>query len=291
MARKDQAGGRKALGRGIGALIPPRPEETRGSVEVELGRIEPNPYQPRRDFDEKAIGELSESIRVHGVIQPLIVTRVGDRFQLVAGERRLRAARKAGLRKVPVVVREDVPSEASLALALIENIQREDLNPIEEARAYRQLHDEFGLTQEEIAGRVGKERSTVANHLRLLRLPDSVQGMLAGGLITMGHARALLAIDRAERQKKLAQRIANEGLSVRQVESMVGEDQASRARKSKPRTKDVFTRDAEEKLMRALKTKVEIDRRRRGGTIRVVFSNEEELIRLFEQLSGYGRKK
>lgn len=285
--RSDNArpASRKALGRGLGALIPAKEGATSMGVSlVAIDRIVPNPYQPRRQFRDQSLDELASSIREHGVIQPLIVSRDGDRFRLVAGERRLRAAKKAGLDKVPIVVRDHVVGDEGLALALIENIQREDLNPIEEALAYQQLHDEFGLTQEEISKRVGRERSTVANTLRLLRLPDDVQAMVAGGDLTMGHARCLLALATAGEQRRLAARIVKAGLSVRQVEMLVSDDAPpKRARIEK--AKDVFTRDAEEKLTAAMRTKVEIHRARRGGAIRIRFSSEDELIRIYEHLT------
>jgi len=255
---------------------------------VAIDRIVPNPYQPRRTFRDAALDELAASIREHGIIQPLIVARDGDRYRLVAGERRLRAAKKAGLKDVPVIVREKVVGDAGLALALIENIQREDLNPIEEALAYEQLHDEFELTQEEIAKRVGRERSTVANTLRLLRLPEEIQGMVAGGDLTMGHARCLLGLDSASAQRRLASRIVKAGLSVRQVEEIVARESAPKPKKPQ-KSKDIFTVEAEEKLTKAIRTRVEIDRGRRGGSIRIRFSSEDELIRIFEQLMG--RKK
>jgi len=195
---------KKALGRGLGALIPSRPAPpppeaaatpSAGLAEVPLEQISPNPYQPRRTFNDASIEELSRSVREHGIIQPLVVTKVADnKYRLIAGERRFRAAQKAGLATVPVVIKETMADTDILQVALIENIQREDLNPIEEAYAYHQLHEEFGLTQEEISKRVGKERSTVANFLRLLRLPDPVKKLLAAGQLSMGHARAILAV-------------------------------------------------------------------------------------------------
>ena len=283
---------RKALGRGLGALIPTGDEfsANRATTNVPVDQIEPNPFQPRRNFDDASIRELAASIREHGIIQPLIVARAKKGFQLIAGERRLRAARSLGLERVPVVVRDETPDETSLELALIENIQREDLNPIEEARAYEQLHDHFGLTQAEIANKVGRERSTITNTLRLLKLPSSIQKMVAGGELTMGHARPLLALDSSKDQIRLAERIIRDGLSARQVEAIVSE--APRPRKKKQtRPKDVFTRDAEEKLTRVLRTRVEIERKKKGGTIRLAFSSEDELIRLFESLVGSRRKR
>lgn len=284
---------KKVLGRGLGALIPQKTAAPAhagsGLAEIAIDQIAPNPYQPRKSFNESSIEELAASVREHGIVQPLVVTRVGDKYQLIAGERRFRAARKAGLKTVPVVIKEQTDGGELLQLALIENIQREDLNPIEEAYAYQQLHNEFGLTQEEIAQRVGKERSTVANCLRLVRLPDPVKKLLATGQLSMGHARALLAVDNPKRQEQLADRVVRKGLNVRQTELLASG--TGKESKKAEKVKDVFTRDAEEKLTRVLRTKVEIDRRRRGGHIAVRFSNEEELIRLFEELSGHGRRR
>jgi ParB family chromosome partitioning protein len=280
---------KKVLGRGLGALIPQKDAAELGLLSIPLEKIVPNPYQPRRSFNETAIEELTRSVREHGIVQPLLVTRDGDRFRLIAGERRYRAAQRAGLRAVPAVVKELAQEGESLQLALIENIQREDLNPIEEAVAYQQLHQEFGLTQEEIARRVGKERSTVANFLRLLRLPDPVKKLLASGQLSMGHARALLALDNAKKQEQLAERVVRRDLNVRQTEILASGGAKVEKKKEKP--KDVFTIDAEEKLTHSLRAKVEIDRRRRGGFIKIRFSGEDELIRLFEDLSGHGRRR
>jgi len=283
---------KKVLGRGLGALIPQKSGDSLSSVglmHIGIDQIAPNPYQPRKTFNEASIDELTRSVREHGIVQPLVVTRAGDKYRLIAGERRFRAAQKAGLATVPVMVKERIKEGEALQIALIENIQREDLNPIEEAMAYQQLHQEFGLTQEEIARRVGKERSTVANFLRLTRLPDSVKRLLASGQLSMGHARALLAVDSAKKQELLAERVVRRGLNVRQTE-LLASPPPSKAKKHEP-SKDVFTRDAEEKLTRSLKTRVEIDRRRRGGSIVVRFASEDDLIRLFDELSGHGRRR
>jgi ParB family chromosome partitioning protein len=281
---------KKVLGRGLAALIPQKDAPAAaGLLSIPLERIVPNPYQPRRTFNEAAIEELTRSVREHGIVQPLLVTREGERFRLIAGERRYRAAQRAGLRTVPAVVKELAQEGDALQLALVENIQREDLNPIEEAVAYQQLHQEFGLTQEEISRRVGKERSTVANFLRLLRLPDSVKKLLAAGQLSMGHARALLALDNARKQEQLAERVVRRDLNVRQTELLASGGVKAEKKKEKP--KDVFTLDAEEKLTRTLRAKVEIDRRRRGGFIKIRFSGEDELIRLFEDLATHGRKR
>ena len=279
---------KKALGRGLSALIPQKGETggVAGALaEIPIDRISENPYQPRKVFDEQAIEDLTRSVREHGIVQPLVVTRAGDRFRLVAGERRFRAAQRAGLSTVPAVIKDLQKEGDALEIALIENIQREDLNPIEEANAYHQLHDEFGLTQEEISRRVGKERSTVANFLRLLKLPESVRHRLASGQLSMGHARALLSLDSAKKQEALAERIVKNNLNVRQTEMLASAEPA----KKREKPKDVFTRDAEEKLTRTLRTKVEIDRKRRGGTIHIRFSSEDDLIRIFEDLTGRRR--
>ena len=207
---------------------------------------------------------------------------------MIAGERRYRAAQRAGLDTVPVIVKELAQDGDALEIALIENIQREDLNPIEEASAYQQLHNDFGLTQEDIARRVGKERSTVANLLRLLKLPEPVKKLLASGQLSMGHARALLALDSAKKQQQLADRIVKNNLNVRQAEVLSSEGSAKAARQ-KEKDKDVFTRDAEERLTRTLRTKVEIDRRRRGGVIHITFAGEDDLIRIYDELTGRRR--
>lgn len=280
---------KKVLGRGLGALIPGKAEPPRpnGLMQVPIDQISPNPYQPRKTFNEASIEELARSVREHGIVQPLVVTRSGDRYKLIAGERRYRAAQKAGLDTVPVVIKEDVTENDALEIALIENIQREDLNPIEEAHAYHQLHEEFGLTQEEISKRVGKERSTVANFLRLLKLPDTVKKLLASGQLSMGHARALLAIDSPKKQEQLAERVVKRNLNVRQTE-MLAAEKAPKAEK-KATEKDVFTRDAEERLTRTLRTKVDIDRKRRGGVIHIRFTSEDDLIRIYDDLVGRRR--
>jgi ParB family chromosome partitioning protein len=288
---------KKALGRGLGALIPSRPAPepaapqatpSAGLAEVPIEQIAPNPYQPRKTFNDASIEDLARSVREHGIIQPLVVTKTGDnKYRLIAGERRFRAAQKAGLATVPVVIKETMADSDVLQVALIENIQREDLNPIEEAYAYHQLHEEFGLTQEEISKRVGKERSTVANFLRLMRLPDSVKKLLAAGQLSMGHARAILAVEPARKQEQLAERVVRRNLNVRQTEMLAAESSPKAAEPEKE--KDIFTRDAEDKLTRTLRSKVEIDRKRRGGVIHIRFGSEDELIRLVDEVMGRRR--
>jgi ParB family chromosome partitioning protein len=282
---------RKALGRGLAALIPePEVPSAPGPApagEVAISALDPNPFQPRGALDPGRLAELAASVRESGIVQPILVRRRGERFQIIAGERRFRAAQAAGLSTVPVTVR-DVDDEHLLELALVENIQREELNPIEEAQAFHRLQDEFRLTQEEIARRVGRDRTTVANTLRLLRLPRELREMVSGGKLDAGHARALLALDRAEDQVALGREAARKGLSVREVERRVAYRRTPRGARSGPR-KDANTRAAEERLRAALGARVEIARRGRGGQIRVLFAGEAELSRLFELLVRAGR--
>ena len=279
---------RKALGRGLAALIP-EPDAPSlppaAATEVPISALDPNPFQPRSALDPARLAELAASIRENGIVQPLLVRRRGERYQIIAGERRFRAAQATGLTTVPVTVR-DVDDEHLLELALVENIQREELNPIEEAQAFHRLQDEFGLTQEEIARRVGRDRTTIANTLRLLRLPRELRELVAGGRLDAGHARALLALDRSEDQVALGREAARKGLSVREVERRVAQRRAPR--EARPR-KDANTRAAEERLRSALGARVEIARRGRGGQIRVLFTGEAELNRLFELLVRAGR--
>ena len=281
---------RPALGKGLSALIPDLPEPRSSPTEVDIDRLSPNDFQPRAHVDDERLEELARSITANGIIQPIVVRRVGDRFQIIAGERRWRAALKAGLRRVPVVVR-DVAAGAEqslLEMALIENIQREDLNPIEQALAYRRLADDFQLKQEEIAAAVGKDRATIANHVRLLKLPDEVRADVASGTLSMGHARALLGLPTDTEQRRLAREIITRNLSVRETESMVkkiADDGPPRAAPAPPKPADVHTRAAEENLRLALGTRVRIVRRGSRGRIEIDFNSEDELIRIFEQLT------
>jgi ParB family chromosome partitioning protein len=238
-------------------------------------------------MDPAKLAELAASIRESGIVQPILVRPRGGRYQIVAGERRFRAARAAGLASVPVSVRE-VADEHLLEIALVENIQREDLNPIEEAQAFHRLQEEFRLTQEEIASRVGRDRTTVANTLRLLRLPRELKDMVATKRLDAGHARALLALDRTEDQVALGREAARKGLSVREVEARVARERAPRKEAGGAR-RDPNTRAAEERLRAALGARVEIARRGRGGQIRVLFAGEAELQRLYELLVRAGR--
>lgn len=293
---------RPALGRGLSALIPEKPaaaptapsapapvaaHELRGtSRDVDLDLIDPNPHQPRTRFDEARLQELAESISTTGLVQPIVVRRKGERFEIVAGERRWRASQIAGLLKVPVHVA-DVSDGDLLKTALIENIQREDLNPIEEALAYKRLGEDSGLTQEQIAAAVGKDRATVANHLRLLRLPDAVRTRVAAGELSMGHARALLAIEDPAALTKAADHVMAGGLSVRATEALVRKltEPAPAVDIPDVTEKDVHTRQAEERLRVVLGTRVTIHRKGKGGKVEIDFVNEDELIRLYELLT------
>jgi ParB family chromosome partitioning protein len=277
---------RPALGRGLSALIPdlpPTPASAERALEIDIDLLRPNRFQPRTRMDEARIEELSRSIRSNGVIQPIVVRKTESGYEIVAGERRWRASQRAGLLKVPIVVR-DIPDDRLLAAALIENIQREDLNPIEEAVAYRRLSDEFGLTQEQIAESVGKDRSSVANYVRLLRLPPAIRDHVAAGALSMGHARALLALPDAELQQRIGQDIVTRALSVREAEALVKRTVEPPTPKHEP-AKDVHTRAAEERLRFALGTRVRIARQGKGGRIEIDFGDENELQRLYEQLT------
>jgi ParB family chromosome partitioning protein len=279
---------RPALGRGLSALIPDSPAPAAPpaadrSLEIDTDLLRPNKFQPRVGMDDDRIEELSRSIRSNGIIQPIVVRKVEQGYEIVAGERRWRAAQRAGLLKVPVVVR-DIPEDRLLAVALIENIQREDLNPIDEAVAYRRLSDEFHLTQEQIADAVGKDRSSIANYVRLLRLPQEVRANVASNALSMGHARALLALPDEQAQLRLARDIISRSLSVRETEALV--KKAGEPALEKPEQKvDVHTRVAEDKLRLALGTRTRIVRKGRGGRIEIDFTSEDELQRLYELLT------
>jgi ParB family transcriptional regulator, chromosome partitioning protein len=279
------------LGRGLSALIPTgRPadsERTGAHVQmVELERLEANQRQPRKRFDDQGLQELAQSIAETGILQPILVTRSGERFRIIAGERRYRAATLAGLQRIPVLVRDGLEDRGELLVALTENLQRKDLTPLEEAEAYRQLRDGFGMTQEEVAEKVGKDRATVANTLRLLKLPQEIRAALEDELLSAGHARALLALPSAADQEKVAREAIRDGLSVRLTEARVAElmKDSPAAKKKKEKATDPDTRDAERRLERALSTKVEIRRRKKGGEVRIAFFSEEQLIGLFERL-------
>jgi len=272
---------RQALGRGLGALIPTKEDRPQPSGPAQVARtaaIRPNPWQPRTTFAEPALRELADSIRQRGVLQPLIVRPSGDGYELISGERRHRAAQLVGLKQVPIVVREATDAEM-LEIALIENVQREDLNPIEEARGYRRMVDELGLTQDAIAQRVAKDRSTVANALRLLQLPEKIQADVEAGRLSAGHARALAGAGSAQVQGELAQRVKAGGLSVRETEKL-----AKDVSKQAP---DVEKRAAEDRLMKALGTKVSLQLRRGGkGKMTIDFYSLEQLNDLIDRVAG-----
>ncbi len=279
---------RSGLGKGLQALIPPAEEEAivpvQGIIEVPLASISPNPHQPRAPIRDQDLVELAASIQEHGILQPLLVTRAGEGYQLIAGERRWRAARLAGLQEVPVVVKDVAPREM-LELALVENLQRADLNPLEEAAAYFQLLEEFGLTQEQIARRVGKSRVAVANTLRLLKLSTPVQEALLAGKISEGHARALLGLEQAEAQEAALRTVLRDGLSVRQTEELVRQMAGARERKT-VHEKPPETRALESRFREALGTKVNLTRTEKGGRIIIYFYSDEELDALYERIVG-----
>ena len=282
---------RPALGKGLSALIPDVTEIPRvaTTTEADIDRLAPNEFQPRAHADQARLQELAESIASNGVIQPIVVRRVGDRFHIIAGERRWRAAKLAGLQRVPIAIKDVAPGQEQslLEMALVENIQREDLNPLEEALAYRRLADEFQLTQEAIAAAVGKDRATVANHIRLLNLPEEVRAEIVAGRLTMGHARALLFIGSEADRLRLARDVIARNLSVRETESLAKRiaDGNAPAEPPAPRPVDVHTRAAEDKLKMQLGTKVRIKRRGKRGRIEIDFGSEDELIRIFEILT------
>ena len=279
---------RKALGRGLRALIPEpvAPLRREPAQEVDLDLLRPNREQPRGIIEDARLDELAASIRSHGIIQPLVVARQEDgKFEIVAGERRWRAAQRAGLMRVPVVER-TVANSKRLELALIENIQREDLNAIETAAAYARLAEEFGFTQEEIARSVGRDRATVANYQRLLRLPAEVRAEVASGALSMGHARALAGLADEQAQLEIAREVLARDLSVRETEALVkGRSEPPRP-EPEPPPPDVHTRAAEDRLKVALGTRVRIVRRGKRGRIEISFVSEDELQRLYEQLTN-----
>jgi len=283
---------RPALGKGLSALIPDLPEALprAAPLEADIDRLAPNDFQPRLHVDEARLQDLAQSIRANGIIQPIVVRKVADRFQIIAGERRWRAAKLAGLMRVPIVVRDVAPGHETslLEMALIENIQREDLNPIEEALAYRRLAEEFAMTQEAIAAAVGKDRASVANTVRLLKLPEDVRTEVATGRLSMGHARALLGLSGEADQRRIARDVIARSLSVRETESLVkkiGDSGPTASDAAAPAPVDVHTRAAEDRLKFLLGTRVRIVRHGARGRIEIDFGSEDELIRIFEQLT------
>ncbi|MEM1179310.1 MAG: ParB/RepB/Spo0J family partition protein [Acidobacteriota bacterium] len=255
--------------------------------ELPVEKLEPNRYQPRTEFDETGLDDLATSIKSQGVVQPIVVTAGEEgRYTIIAGERRWRASQRAGLKVVPVVVRQVDDDQQLLELALVENIQRADLNAVEEAEAYKTLSESFGLSQEDIAKRVGKGRTTITNSIRLLRLPDVVLDLIRSGKLSAGQARPLLPIGETDKQIEVALRAVEEGLTARDLEKLVailkeGNPAKSKTQKAEP---DVHTREAMDKLTHALQTRVEIQRKKRGGVVRIHFHSEDELIRLYDHL-------
>jgi ParB family chromosome partitioning protein len=277
-----------ALGKGLGALIPSAPAAgpQAGVMEIELSRITPNEYQPRKSFRDAALEELAASIKSKGVIQPVVVRKKpSGGYELIAGERRFRASRLAGLKAIPAIIKDVAPVDA-LELALIENIQREELNPIETAEAFDRLISEFGLKQDEMADKVGKERSTVANYLRLLDLPADCKRDLAEGTLTMGHAKAVLSLDTQARQLALRREILTRGLSVREAEAEARRMKAPGRLRKKKKEPSAQLAMLEDELKRALGTKVHIKAKGKGGSIEIEYYSPDELERLLDMLRG-----
>jgi len=282
---------RKALGKGLSALIPETPVDSSTHkkeeiIYVHVEQIKPNPFQPREDFNQQNIEELAQSIKEKGVIQPLLVRRKGDNYELIAGERRLRAAKAMEFKEIPVIVR-DVSDQDSLELALIENIQREELNPIEEAHAYQHLMDKFQVTQEKISKVLGKSRVSITNTLRLLKLPHEIQGEMKKGRISFAHGRALLEIEDANYQRKIAQDIITKGLSVRELENLIKSVRPKSVKRSIGQgQREPLVAILEEQLQHALATKVRISKRKKRGHINIEFYSPEDLQRIVNVIKG-----
>lgn len=275
---------KKGLGRGFGALIPsadPLKTEKRHFFYAGIEEVQPNPYQPRKKVREASIDQLAESIKEKGIIQPLLVRKTAEGYELIAGERRWRAAQRAGLTEVPVIVREAEPT-AQLELALIENIQRQNLNALEEAEAYQRLIQEFNLSQEEVGRRVGKDRSSVANLLRLLKLPPWVKEKIAEETVSLGHAKCLLSLDSAQEQIGLAREVVEKGISVRELERIIKKRGASSLKKdsSTPMIEEDWVRE----MIQRYKTRIKLKRKKKGGALEIYFHSEEELIRIVDLL-------
>lgn len=282
---------RKALGKGLEALLGESPEESlktgqqvrQGLVNLRIDKIKSNPYQPRTKVNEEKLSELSASIKEKGIIQPVVVRQVGEEFELVAGERRLLAAKKLGWEEIPAVIAGKLSKEDMLELSLIENLQREDLNPIDTARGYKRLLEECLLTQAEVAQRIGKDRSSVANTLRILNLPDEVQKLIADGKLSEGHARAILSLSGEKEQIALSRRVVKEELSVRKTEDLAHPDRRTRIARKKTETPPAFF-EIEEKLKQFFGTSVKVLGKEKGGKIEIEFYSEEDLSRILEVL-------
>ncbi len=289
---------RKGLGKGLDTLIPKGVvvnDKTSASDKIEaanpdqvvkITKVEPNRNQPRKKFDEDELQELSDSIKIHGVLFPILVVNRGDYYEIVAGERRWRAAKMAGLKEVPVIIR-DFTEKQIAEISLIENIQRTDLNPIEEAKAYRDLIDKYNYTQDQLAERISKSRTAITNTMRLLKLSDNVQDMIMEDLISAGHARALLSIDNIEEQYELAQRVMDEKLSVRDIEKIVKDKNKPKIQKKKNEKQEALYRDIEDKLKASIGTKVTITAKGDGmGKIEIDFYNQDDLQKIMDLLLG-----
>lgn len=275
---------KRGLGKGLGALIPENEEKMQNAViELKITDVEPNENQPRKDFDEQALTDLSESIKEHGVVQPIIVRKIGNGYQIIAGERRWRASRLAGKKTIPAIVKECSNLEV-MELALIENLQREDLNSIEEALAYKSLIEEYNMTQDEISKQIGKSRPAIANSLRLLQLPQEIKEMIAAGKITQGHARALLAIEGEKKQLDIAEKIINQQLNVRQIEKLAKESKQKEKNTKPADNLQLEIKELEEKLKAVLGTKVTIQHKNNRGKIEIEYYSNEELERLIDLL-------
>jgi ParB family chromosome partitioning protein len=275
---------RPALGRGLTSLMSQMAPEDASQRELPLGSLVPNRAQPRTHFDETALCELAESLKQHGMVQPIVVRKVGEKFEIIAGERRWRAARKAGISMVPVVIKE-VPDDRLLEIALVENIQRQELNPIEEATAYWQLGEHLRLTQEQVADRVGKSRPQVANTLRLLRLPGELKEEVSNGRLSTGHAKVLLGVADARLQAQLAVEVIAQQLSVRALEARIHQLQKQTKTKGKKRhPQELFIKAAAEELTQSWGTRIEIKAKGKAGTLVMHYGSEGELDRLFEAL-------
>lgn len=271
---------KKVLGKGLEALLPEKIEQLSQSVvDVPIDEIIPSKYQPRLKFDKDRLQSLAKSIKKNGILQPLLLRKINDKYQIIAGERRWKAAKMAGLNTIPVIIRDVVDSQV-LELALIENLQREDLNPIEEALAYKTMIEEFSLTHEELAQRIGRDRSSITNSIRLLKLPEKIRNMLIEGTLTMGHGRAIAAIDDEKLQLKLAKKITEQGLTVRAVEKLLRQQ-----KKPKPKYIDLNVKQIEEELQRALSTKVNIISKNNKGKIVIYFYSIDEFDRIYETIT------
>ncbi len=286
---------KKGLGKGLDSLIPKsnaaeqaEEKEKQTSVRLKTSQIEPNRNQPRKHFDNDQIEELANSIKQYGIIQPIVVCKKGERYEIVAGERRWRAAKKAGLKEVPVIIG-DYSEKEIAEISLIENIQREDLNPIEEALAYRQLTEEYNLTQEELSQRISKSRAAIANTMRLLKLQPKVQKLAAEGKLSAGHARALLGIEDPDEQLRIAEKVVNENLSVRQTEDLVKFSSLPKKSDSRKIKNDAVYRDLEKKMTSSLGTKVRIRQKTEGsGKIEISYFSEDQLDQIYRIINGAG---